>query len=92
MIHSINNQNFASMKKLILVSIGLLLLTGKGAAQFRLSTAELKQRMALNDPALYRKSRTAINTLSGVGSNVPNNQPSPYLQLNATRNGLAFVF
>ena len=58
------------MKKIFLVCIGLLLLAGKSAAQYAsygMSTAELKQRMALNAPHLYKRYNTG-STLSGIGA------------------------
>jgi len=58
------------MKKLILVWISLALFAGKGAAQYAgnvPSRAELKIRMSLDDPRLYRKYKTG-RTLSGIGA------------------------
>jgi len=58
------------MKKMFLVCIGLALLAGKGIAQnanYSMSTAELKQRMALNAPHLYKRYNTG-STLSSIGA------------------------
>ena len=58
------------MKKMFLVCISLLLLAGNGAAQYAntaISAAELKQKMALNAPHLYKRYKTG-STLSGIGT------------------------
>ena len=60
------------MKNLVLVCISLVFFAGKSIAQNAdqaLSTAELKQRMALDDPRLYQRYKTG-STLSGIGCGV----------------------
>ena len=67
------------MKKMILVSISLLLFVSKGAAQSvgnESSASQLEQRMALNAPHLYKSYNTgsmlstsgAILTIGGVAA------------------------
>ena len=58
------------MKKLFLICISLALVAGKGTAQssgLNLSSAELRERMALDSPQLYKKYKSG-STLSGVGA------------------------
>ena len=59
------------MKKFILFFIGLALFAGNGVAQqyagYPRSKAELKERMAYDDPYLYQRYKSA-STLSGVGA------------------------
>ena len=57
------------MKKLILVCISLVFLAGKSVAQYAgmpPSKADLKQRMSIEAPHLYKSYRTGSN-LSGIG-------------------------
>jgi len=58
------------MKKLVLVFISLALFAGNSVAQYARNgqnTAELMQRMSINDPYLYQKYRSG-SALSGVGA------------------------
>ena len=57
------------MKKLILVFISLAIFAGKSTAQsqIRLSTAELKEMMAMNAPHLLPRYESACR-LSGIGT------------------------
>ncbi len=58
------------MKKLILVCISLAIFAGNGLAQrnnLNLSSAELRQRMSIDAPQLYKKYKSG-STLSGIGA------------------------
>lgn len=58
------------MKKLIFVCISFVIFAGNGIAQGNnpeLSTADLKKRMALDAPQLYKKYKSG-STLSGIGA------------------------
>lgn len=66
---SVRGINIKTMKKLVLACISLAIFAGNGLAQGnpQLSSADLKQRMSLNAPQLY-KSYKSGSTLSGVGA------------------------
>jgi ABC-type uncharacterized transport system permease subunit len=58
------------MKKLVIACISLAIFAGNGLAQGnspQLSSADLKQRMALDAPQLYKRYKSG-STLSGVGA------------------------